>query len=105
MHDLSTFRLNLLRAMYLLTLVGLGITIWPLFARSPLGVESMKSVVRAVLVGLSLMAALGLRYPLKMLPLLLFELTWKVVWVAAFGIPLWLAHRLDAAAVENLQAC
>jgi hypothetical protein len=105
MHEISTLRLYLLRAMYLVMLVGLAITIWPLFLQAPYGVETMKSVVRCVLVGFSLMAALGLRYPVKMLPVLLLELGWKALWVVAFGIPLWLGHRLDGDAAETMLAC
>ena len=43
----------------------------------------------------SLLAVLGLRYPLQMLPLLFFELLWKSIWVLAFGLRLWAAGGLD----------
>jgi len=49
--------------------------------------------------------ALGIRYPLKMLPVMLFEFLWKAVWVAAIGLPLWRAHQLDADSAETLKAC
>jgi hypothetical protein len=104
MHELSTFRLYLLRAMYLLLLVGLALMIWPLFLQPSTGVEHMKSVVRCVLVAVSLLAALGIRYPVKMLPLLFFELAWKTLWVVAFGVPLWLGHRMDADTAETMKA-
>ena len=51
------------------------------------------------------MSLLGLRYPLKMLPLLLFELLWKVIWVSASAIPMWLGPGLDEYASETLFAC
>jgi len=104
MQELSTVRLYLLRAMYLLMLVGLAVTIWPLFLQPSVGVEHMKSVVRCVLVAVSLLAALGILHPVKMLPLLLFELVWKTLWVVAFGLPLWLGHRLDADTAETMKA-
>jgi len=39
------------------------------------------------------LSSLGLRYPLKMLPLIFMQLFYKSVWLIAFGLPLWLAGR------------
>src|SRR5690606_40530661 len=77
---ISTLRLWLLRAMYALIAVGLGLTIWPLILTPPASADE-GSVIHALLGALAVMAALGVRYPLKMLPLLLFELLWKVLWI------------------------
>jgi hypothetical protein len=104
MNEVSTLRLYVLRATYLLLIVGLGAEIWPLLLRSG-DVEHMRGVVRAMLGAVSLVAVLGIRYPLKMLPLLLFELTWKAIWVALIGFPLWSTNRLDAATGETWFAC
>ena len=105
MNQLSTRRLYLLRAMYLLMAVGLAVDIWPLMVTASQHVEHMRGVVWSLLCGLSLMALLGLRYPVRMLPLLLFELTWKTIWVGVIGIPLWLEHRLNAGTAETLRDC
>ena len=105
MNDVSILRLYLLRAMYLLIAVGLGIMIWPGIVSPPGNLSHMGSVVRSVLGAVSLLALLGLRYPLKMLPLLFFELMWKSIWVLAFGLPLWLNNRLDAGTSETLFNC
>ena len=105
MSEISTFRLYLLRALYLLIAVGLGITIWPGILAPPDNLSHMASVVRSVLGAVSLLALLGLRYPLKMLPLLFFEFVWKSIWVLAFGLPLWLTGQLDANTQETLKAC
>lgn len=106
MQQVSPLRLNVLRATYLLIALGMGSQIWPLILRNDGDVEHMRGVVWSMLGGLTLLAAiLGLRHPLKMLPLLLFELGWKAVWVLSFGVPLWWAGRLDGEAAETLQAC
>lgn len=105
MSEVSTFRLYLLRAMYLLIVVGLGITIWPGIVSPPATLSHMGGVVRSVLGAVSLLALLGIRYPLKMLPLLFFELLWKSIWVLAFGLPLWRNQQLDANTRETLNAC
>jgi hypothetical protein len=95
MSAVSTFRLYLLRAMYVFVAVGLAIfKLGPAILR-PENLSPQDSVVISVLGGFALLAVLGIRYPLKMLPLLFFEFVWKAVWVLAFGLPLLLSGGLD----------
>lgn len=105
MQEVSTLRLYGLRATYLLVVVGLGFQIWPGILSPPQDLEHMRGVVRSLLAAVSLLALLGLRYPLKMLPLLFFELVWKSIWVVAIGLPLWSGNRFDAATRETWNAC
>ena len=44
---------------------------------------------------LTLLALLGARYPVTMIPLLIFEFTWKLIWTLIVWLPLWLANRVD----------
>lgn len=97
MNEVSTFRLYVLRAAYLLIAAGLAIMIWPTLLHTPTDLEHMRGVVRALLAAVGLLALLGLRYPLAMLPLLFFELAWKTIWVVAIGLPLWRADALTDA--------
>lgn len=103
MTDLSPFRLNLLRAMYLLLVVGLAATIWPGVIAHPQDWPLMNGVVSCMLAALSLLSLLGLLHPLKMLPLLLFELAWKAIWLVAVAFPLWRAGAIDAASAQTLR--
>lgn len=105
MSEVSTFRLYVLRATYLLIAVGLGVMIWPNLISPSANVEHMRGVVWALLGAVGLLALLGIRYPLQMLPLLLFELVWKSIWLAVFGLPLWHANALDAASRSTLFDC
>lgn len=105
MREISTLRLYVLRATYLLIVVGLGFQIWPGIFNPPRDLEHMRGVVRSLLAAISLLAAVGLRYPLQMLPLLLFELVWKSIWILAIGLPLWSADQLDAATRQTWNDC
>lgn len=104
MSDVGIIRLYLLRAMYLLMAVGLGTTIWPYILFPADLVAGQGSVIRALLGALAVLCLLGLRYPLQMLPLLLLELLWKIIWVTASAIPMWLGPGLDQYASETLFA-
>ena len=102
MSEVSTFRLYLLRAMYVFTFVGLALYRWPGILNPPPGISNAGTVVGSFLGAMSLLAALGIRYPLKMLPLLFFELLWKVMWVVGWGFPLWYTNQLAPDSQETL---
>jgi hypothetical protein len=95
MSEVSTFRLYLLRAMYVFMAVGLAIFKLGPAILHPENLSPQDGVIVSVLGGFALLAVLGIRYPLKMLPLLFFEFVWKVIWVVAFGVPLLLSGGLD----------
>ena len=94
-----------MRATYLLMLVGLGFTIWPGIIHHAKAVELMDGVVSSLLAAVAVLAALGIRYPLQMLPLLLFELVWKSIWLIAFALPLWSANQIDADTQKTVVDC
>ena len=97
--EVSLFRLYVLRAAYLLLIVGLGGLVVPQIVSHPL---TDRGVIAALLGGIWLLAFLGLRYPLQMLPLLLFEFAWKLIWVLAYGLPQWSAGQLTPVTSEDL---
>lgn len=102
--ELSLFRLHAMRAGYLLMGVGLVVVKWPLLA-SAHSVPVFEGVVTCLLVAMSLLAFVGLRHPVKMLPVLLFESAWKLIWLAAVALPRTLAGELDAASQQVLVNC
>ena len=102
--DVSLFALYRLRAAYLIMAGGLGAFIWP----SVIHHSSQFAIVHgpqvAMLAGLGAVAALGLRYPVQMLPVLLFEVTWKAIYLASFAYPVWSAHQVTPAMAEDIKA-
>ena len=103
MSGVSVFRLNLLRVFYAVLFFGLGTFIWPDVVHHDATFAVTHGVRFSLLAGMGLMAGLGLRYPLQMLPLLLFELCWKAIYLIAFALPLYLAHGIDAATAEDIR--
>ena len=108
MTEVSIFRLYLLRAMYVFTVVGLAIEKLPALL-NPATLSPGDSLILSVLGATALLAVVGIRYPLKMLPLLFFEFVWKAIWILLFGLPLLLSGGLDPnvsfGGTETLIAC
>lgn len=98
-------RLNVLRCGYLLLAAGLGIYMWPQLITQGPQLELMHGVALSMLCALGLLAVLGLRYPLQMLPLLLFEMAWKAIWLLRIALPLGLDHRADDTVMGMVFAC
>ena len=105
MNEVSLSRLYLLRAMYLLISIGLAVLIWPqiLFPSHPW--ELQEGMVLCMLAAFHLMAVLGLRYPLQMLPVLLWEMVWKALWLGIVALPQWSNGTIDASTMANASAC
>jgi hypothetical protein len=89
MNTISTLRLYLLRAGYLVLVIGLGMEMWPALIGQVYSMKIDSGMVTCMLWALSVLSILGLRYPLQMLPLLLFEITWKAAWLLTVALPHW----------------
>ena len=100
-----TWRLHLLRAMYALVVFGLATVVWPQFFGRTEPWPLAGGVKACMLVAFSLLALLGLRYPLQMLPILLWELVWKTIWLAVVAAPLWLSGRMDEGTLGTAIEC
>jgi hypothetical protein len=50
----------------------------------------------------SLLSLIGIFHPLKMLPLVLFEIGYKALWLAIVAWPLWRENRLMGSPAEDL---
>jgi len=81
------------------------LAMWPAIINHTSAWPLMNGVVASLLAAVSVLAVLGIRYPLQMLPLLLFELVWKSIWLIAVALPLWSADQLDAATWKTTKEC
>jgi hypothetical protein len=101
--SLPTWRLNAMRVGYFVMVAGLAVTKWPqLLAHEPW--ELKEGTVLTMLVAMSVLALLGLRYPQRMLPILLFEVGWKLTWLGVVAFPLWSDGNLEGATRDQAAA-
>ena len=103
--EVSRPRLHLLRAGYLLIGVGLAVTMWPSFVSDSQSWPLMDGVVACMLAALSILAFVGVRHPLRMIPLLLWECAWKLIWLAVVALPQWASGPMDQAAQGVAFSC
>ena len=96
--EVSMVRLYVLRGAYLLLIVGLGAMIVPEIVSHEL---TSRGVIPGLLGAVWLLAFFGLRYPLEMLPLLMFEFAWKSIWMVAYGLPQWSAGQFPPTFAED----
>jgi hypothetical protein len=101
MHEVSQLRLYALRLLYVVLSLGLGITEIPLLFHHEHWTQA-RAVAHCFLSALACLSLVGVRSPLQMLPLLIYELLWKMIWLLAVALPLWLAHQLDADTLKSL---
>jgi len=98
--ELPLYRLHLMRVGYLVLGVGLAVVKWPLLIGHDSSEPVMDGVVTCLLTALSLLAFLGLRYPVRLLPILVFESAWKLIWLSVVALPELAAGDMDPATRE-----
>ena len=85
----------MLRAAYLFIGVGLVVVKWPQLPEAHT-LPLYEGVTLCLLTAMSLLAFVGLLRPLGMLPVLVFETAWKVLWLGLVALPKAVSGTLDA---------
>lgn len=85
---LSKFRLLLMRGLYLLTFIGLAFQAWEyiLFPGEP--IDYITGVAFSFWASYATLMGIGIRYPVKMLPLILLQLAYKSTWALGIYLPM-----------------
>jgi hypothetical protein len=84
----ATWQINAMRFVFLLMALIMGSVVWQQLL--------FESADWEMLAALALMSLLGVRYPLQMLPLMLYEMVWKTVWIVLIAGRAWLAGKWNA---------
>ena len=98
----SKFRIYLLRFFYLLIIVLLGREVWTeIFTHKGLW-QPLPGVAFSFWAAFAALAILGLLHPLKMIPLLLVQISYKLIWLIIVAFPLWSANHLKGSSAQGL---
>jgi hypothetical protein len=97
--EVPLWRLYLLRAMALLGAVN-GFFVHPQWMFDPS--LTNRGMILGFTAGLWVMSFFALRYPVKMLPIFIFEFVWKTIWLLWFGLPQWLSGVRSPRLSEDL---
>lgn len=82
-------------------IVGLGLVNLPEILGHDL---TARGLIPSVLGGIWLLAFIGLKYPLQMLPLLFFEFAWKTIWLLDYGLPQWSSGQMPPTWSDDFKA-
>ena len=98
----SKFRIYLLRFYYVVIIVLLGFQVWDeIFTHEGLW-QPLPAVAYSFWAAFSALAILGLIHPIKMIPLLLVQFSYKLIWLIIAAYPLWSAHQLTGSSAQGL---
>src|SRR2546423_15594271 len=84
----------LLRLIYFLILVFVGSDSWGAIITHKGPWDHVRAVAFCVWASYSTLSVLGLIHPLKMLPIMIFIIFYKVLWLIVVAYPLWHANEL-----------
>ena len=98
----SKFRIYLLRFFYALAILLLGIQVWSEIFTHAGPWQPLPAVAFSFWGAFSALAILGLIHPLKMIPLLLVQFSYKLIWLIIVAYPLWSANQLPSPSAEGL---
>jgi hypothetical protein len=92
----------LLRLVFVLMFFLLGKDTWTHVLTHHGPWEPVNAVAWCVWTAFATLAGLGIIRPLKMLPILLLEIFYKVMWLILVAYPLWSAGKLAGSAAEGI---
>jgi hypothetical protein len=92
----------LLRLLYVLMFFLLGKDVWTHILTHQGVWEPADAVAWCVWAAFATLAGLGILRPVKMLPIVLLEIFYKVLWLALVAYPLWSTGTLEGSSAEDI---
>jgi hypothetical protein len=92
----------LLRLLFLLVFLFVGYDSWTSILKHVGPWDHVRAAALCMWAAYSLLSLIGIFYPLKMIPLVMFEIIYKIIWLIIVAYPLWAANRLAGSPAEEM---
>ncbi len=101
-HHEGVYNINiyLLRLLYALMFVFVTFPAWKVLLNQSHSMNNTEVAAWCMWGSYALISILGVFRPLKMLPIILFEIIYKITWLAVVAYPLWINDELHGSSVE-----
>src|SRR5258708_38654898 len=97
-----TVNIYLLRLLFLLVFLFVGYDSWTSILNHRGSWDHVKAAAFCMWASYSLLSIIGVFRPLKMLPLVMFEIIYTIVWLIIVAYPLLSAHQLPGSPAAEL---
>ena len=98
------WRWYLLKVFYLFVFLAFGFQIWSTLITTTEVWDPLHGIAFSFWAAFAALTGLGIRYPLKMLPLIILQLSYKTIWLIFVYVPLKSSGNLTEGAMELFQA-
>jgi len=95
-------QIYLLRAVFTLTLIFIGMFSWTAIINHEGAWKPVNAVAFCMWAAYSTMSVLGIIKPLKMLPIIVLQVFYKIVWLSIVAYPLWVRDELAGSDAEQM---
>jgi hypothetical protein len=92
----------LLRLLFLLVVVFVGSDSWPVILKHEGPWDHVKAAAMCMWAAYSVLAIFGLISPLKWIPIVMFEIFYKIIWLVIVAYPLWSTNQLAGSPAEGM---
>lgn len=98
----TRFNIYLLRALYTLMAVFVGKDAWTYLLTYEGVWNPLEAVSWCVWAAFSALAVVGIVHPVKMVPIILLEIFYKLLWLILVAHPLWSKGQLQGSSAEDI---
>lgn len=98
----AKYKIYLLRLLFLLTFLFVGKASWTYLLTHEGPWDPLHAVAFCVWAAYSALSVLGLKHTLKMLPIVFFQIFYKVLWLMVVAYPLWIKNQLSGSPAEEM---